>query len=143
MLEANKKQVPLKSYSLEIIDSVNQISKNKEKVTWTHNANILTRITGQKIPCVWIHVCQIIKNQIPGLYNSLHHADNRKYFSGLSLKQNQGELHMFYLAREVGKIRRRSCWEKGNFIMINEFRYSQSWKICPSPLSLPLYSTFK
>ena len=32
-LEANKKQVPLKSYSLKIrIDSVNQIFKNKEKV---------------------------------------------------------------------------------------------------------------
>ena len=34
MLEANKKQVPLNSYSLKIrIDSVNQILKNKEKVT--------------------------------------------------------------------------------------------------------------
>ena len=33
VLEANKKQVPLKSYSLKIrIDSVNQILKNKEKV---------------------------------------------------------------------------------------------------------------
>ena len=33
MLEANKKQVTLRSYSLEIrIDSVNQILKNKEKV---------------------------------------------------------------------------------------------------------------
>ena len=33
MLEANKKQVPPKSYSLKIrIDSVNQILKNKEKV---------------------------------------------------------------------------------------------------------------
>ena len=33
MLEAKKKQVPLRSYSLEIrIDSVNQILKNKEKV---------------------------------------------------------------------------------------------------------------
>ena len=33
VLEANKKQVPLKSYSLEIrIDSVKQILKNKEKV---------------------------------------------------------------------------------------------------------------
>ena len=33
VLEANKKQVPLKSCSLEIrIDSVNQILKNKEKV---------------------------------------------------------------------------------------------------------------
>ena len=36
MLEANKKQVPLKSYRLKIgIDSVNQILRNKEKVTWT------------------------------------------------------------------------------------------------------------
>ena len=34
MLEANKKQVPLKNYSLKIrIDSLNQILKNKEKVT--------------------------------------------------------------------------------------------------------------
>ena len=34
MLEANKKQVPLKSYSLKIrIDSINQILKNKKKVT--------------------------------------------------------------------------------------------------------------
>ena len=33
VLKANKKQVPPESYSLEIrIDSVNQISKNKEKV---------------------------------------------------------------------------------------------------------------
>ena len=32
---------------------------------------------------------------------------------------------------------------KGNFIMINGFRYGQTWKIWPSPLSLSLYSTFK
>ena len=32
---------------------------------------------------------------------------------------------------------------KGNFLMINEFRYGQSWNIWPSPLSLSLYSTFK
>ena len=33
VLEANKKQVPVKSFSLEIrIDCVNQILKNKEKV---------------------------------------------------------------------------------------------------------------
>ena len=36
---------------------------------------------------------------------------------------NRGEAHMFYLAREVGKICRCSCWEKDNFIMINEFKY--------------------
>ena len=37
MLQANKKQVPLKSYSLEIrMDSVDQILKNKEKVKKTH-----------------------------------------------------------------------------------------------------------
>ena len=34
MLEANKKEVPLKSYSLKIrIDFANQILKKKEKVT--------------------------------------------------------------------------------------------------------------
>ena len=32
---------------------------------------------------------------------------------------------------------------KGNFIIITEFRYGQTWKIGPSPLSLSLYSTFK
>ena len=104
---------------------------------------MLTRITDWKIPCVYIHVYQIIKNWEPGLYNSLHHADNKKYFSGLSPTQNRREAHMFYLAREVGKIWTCSCWEKCNFIMINEFKYSQTWKIWPSPLSLSLYSTFK
>ena len=32
---------------------------------------------------------------------------------------------------------------KGNFIMIKELRYGQTWKIWPSPLSVSLYSTFK
>ena len=86
MLEANKKQFPLKSYSLKIrIDFVNQISKNKEKVTQTRIINIMTRITDRKIPCVYIHVYQMIKNQRLGPYNFLRHADNRKYFSGLSV----------------------------------------------------------
>ena len=65
--------------------------------------NILTRITDWKIPCVYIHVYRITKNWEPGPYNSLRHADNRRYFSGLSLTQNLREAHMFYLAREVGK----------------------------------------
>ena len=57
MLEANKKQVPLKSYYLEIrIDSVNQILKNKEKVKQTCNISMLTKIKNRKIPCVYIHV---------------------------------------------------------------------------------------
>ena len=64
MLEANKKQVPI-------------------------SINILTRITDCKISCVYIHVYQIIKNRGPGPYNSLRHADNGKYFSGLSLTRSQ------------------------------------------------------
>ena len=53
VLEANKKQVRLKSYSLEIrIDSVNQILKNKEKVKQTRNISMLTRIADRKILCV-------------------------------------------------------------------------------------------
>ena len=110
MLEANEKQVPLKSYSRKIrIDSVNQILKNKEKVTKTHNINIPTRITDWKIPFVYIHVYQIVKNRGTGPYNSLCHADNRKYFLGLSLMGSQRKAHMFYLAKEVGKIWRCYC----------------------------------
>ena len=133
--EANKKQVSPKSYSLKRrINSVNQILKNKE----TFSINILTRITDWKIPCVYTHVYRG-----PGPYNSLRHTYNRKYVSGLSLTRNWREAHMFYLAREVVKIWRCSCWEKGNFITINEFRYGKTWKIWPLPLSLSLYNTFK
>ena len=63
--------------------------------------NVLTRITDQKIPCAYIHVYQIIKNQGPGPYNFVCHTDSRKYFLGLCLMQNQREAHMFYLAKEV------------------------------------------
>ena len=64
---------------------------------------MLTRITGRKIPCVYIHVYRITKNYGPGPYNSLPHADKRRYFWGLSLTRNRREAHMFYLTREVGK----------------------------------------
>ena len=63
---------------------------------------MLTRITDRKIPCVYIQFCQI-KKLGPGPYISLHHADSRRCFSGLSLTRNRKEAHMFYLAREVGK----------------------------------------
>ena len=63
----------------------------------------MTKVTDQKIPCVYILVYQITKTWGPGPYNSLYHTDNRRYFSGLSLTQNQREVHIFYLAREVGK----------------------------------------
>ena len=93
--------------------------------------------------CSKSKVTPLTQNWGPGLYNSLHHIDNRKYFLGLCLTWNQSEAHMFYLEREVGKIWRCPCWDKGNFIMINEFKYGQNWKIWPSALSLSLYSTFK
>ena len=64
---------------------------------------MLTKIAERKIPCVYIHAYQITKNWGPGPYNSVRHTDNRRYFSGLSLKGNWREAHMFYLAREVGK----------------------------------------
>ena len=37
--------------------------------------------------------------------------------------QNRREAHMIYMASEVGEIRWCSCWEKGNFAMINELKY--------------------
>ena len=105
---------------------------------------MLTRITDQKILCVYIHVYRITKNWGPGPYNSLRHADNRRYFLDLSLTRHRRQAHMYVLLGEgSGKIWTCSCWEKGNFIMINEFKYGQTWKIWPSPLSLSLYSTFK
>ena len=53
----------------------------------------------------------------------------------------KGSAHVL-LDEGSGKIWTCSCWEKGNFIMINEFKYGQTWKIWPSPLSLWLHITF-
>ena len=52
----------------------------------------------------------------------------------------KGSAHVL-LDEGSGKIWTCFCWEKGNFLMINEFKYGQTWKIWPSPLSLWLYST--
>ena len=105
---------------------------------------MLTRITDRKIPYVYyIHIYRITKNWVPGPYNSLRHVDNRRYFSGLSLTRNRMKAHMFYLAREVGKFGHVLAEKKSNFTMINEFKYGQTWKIWPSPLSLSLYNPFK
>ena len=86
---------------------------------------------------VFIHVYQILKN---GRYNSLCHADNGKYFSGLSLTQNRREAHV-----SLGKRGRKNLeillLRKSNFILISEFKYDQTWRIWQSPLSLSLYST--
>ena len=103
---------------------------------------MLTRITDRKTPCVCIHIYQIIKYWGLGPYNSLRHADSRKYFSGLSNAKSKGSAHVL-LGGGSGKIWTCFCWEKGNFIMINEFKYDQTWKIWLSPLSLSLYSTFE
>ena len=59
----------------------------------------------------------------------------------LSNKKSKGSTHVL-LGKRIGKIWTCSGWEKGNFIMINEFKYGRTWKIWPSPLSLSLNSTF-
>ena len=146
VLETNKTQVPLKSYSLKIrIDSVNQILKNKEKVTSIHNINILTRIKDWKIPCVYTHIYHIIK--IEDLVRIILCAALiiENIFSNAKSKGSTCFTcwRKFSLVRVVGKTWRCSCWKKGNSIMINEFNYGQTWKIWPSPLTLSLYSTFK
>ena len=104
--------------------------------------NILTGITDWKFPC--IYSCSLNNiNWRPSPFNSLSHANNRKYFLGVSRTRNWGKAHMVHLAKEVGKIWRYSCWEKGTYILISEFKYGQPWIIWPSPLSLSLYSIFK
>ena len=56
--------------------------------------------------------------------------------------KSKGSAHVL-LGEGSGKIWTCSCWEKGNLIMINEFKYGQTWKIRPSPLTLSLYNPFK
>ena len=58
---------------------------------------------------MYIHGYQIMKDRGPCPYNSLRHADNEKYFSGLTLTRSRREVHMFHFGREVGKIWRYSC----------------------------------
>ena len=84
---------------------------------------MLTRITEWKILCVYIYVYQITKNWGPGPYNSLCHADSRGYFLGLSLTRNQREVHMFYLAKEVGKFGHVLAKKKvmNSMVIINEW----------------------
>ena len=43
------------------------------------------------------------KNQGPGSYNSLRHADNKKCFSGFSLTRKWTEVQMFLLGEGSGK----------------------------------------
>ena len=67
--------------------------------------------------CIFILIKQ--KNRGPGPHNSLHHTDNRKYFSSPFLTRNRREAHIFHLAREVEKLGDLLA-EKGNFILIYE-----------------------
>ena len=60
---------------------------------------------------VYTRIYQIIKKWGPGPYNSLHYADNWKYFLGFS-PRNRKEAHMFHLLKEVGKIWRCLAEEK-------------------------------
>ena len=61
---------------------------------------MLTRTTDQKIPYVYIHVCQIMEDLVCIiLYISLMIED----IFWVSLMQDREEAHIFYLQREVGK----------------------------------------
>ena len=61
--------------------------------------NILTKITDRNTP-VYIHVYEIIENQGTDPYNSPFHADDLKYFFGLSLTRTQREALIFHWVRE-------------------------------------------
>ena len=54
----------------------------------------------------------------------------------------KGSTHVLF-SKGRGKNLDMFLLRKGNFIMINELRYGQTWKVWPSPFSLSLYSTFK
>ena len=85
VLEANKKQVRLKSYSLKIrINSVNQnIVEQRSYINPQHKYTNQNYRLKDSV-CIFC-VYQIIKNRGPGLYNSLCHGADRKYFRSVSL----------------------------------------------------------
>ena len=107
------------------------------------NVNILTRITDRKVLCVCSYLSNDIKNRGPGPQNSLRYSHDRKYFSGPSPTQNWMEARTIRLEKEMWEIWICFCWEKGNFTLIYQFKYSQTWKIWPSPLILSFYNIFK
>ena len=90
--------------------------------------NILTRITNRRIPFVRSCLSDIIKNRRPGPYNSLRHADNRKYFPSLSNTKSKGNPHVS-LGQGSGKDLELFLLIKGNFTLISEFKYGQIGKI--------------
>ena len=71
------------------------------------------------------------------------HTDKGKFYFGLSVTWNQRKTCLIQLSKEVGEICVHSCWRKGNFILIYEFKYGQARNIWPSPLSLSRYNPFK
>ena len=64
------------------------------------------------------------------------------FFGSLSNSKSKRSAHVL-LGEGSGKNLEMFWLRKVNFIIIKEFKYGQTWKIWPSPLSLSLYSTFK
>ena len=54
------------------------------------------------------------------------------FFGSLSNVKSKGRAAQVLLGKGSRKIWTCSCWEKSNFIMINEFKYGQTWKTWPS-----------
>ena len=93
---------------------------------------------------LWCRVLGANKKQVPWkiLSGNKNQFCQSNIFGSFSNLKSKGCAHVL-LGKGSGKIWTCSCWEKGNFIMINEFKYGQTWKIWPSPLSLSLYNPFK
>ena len=93
---------------------------------------------------LWCGVLEANKKQVPRkiLSGNKNQFCQSNIFGSFSNLKPKGCAHVL-LGKGSGKIWTCSCWEKGNFIMINEFKYGQTWKIWPSPLSLSLYNLFK
>ena len=93
---------------------------------------------------LWCRVLEANKKQVPRkiLSGNKNQFCQSNIFGSFSNLKPKGCAHVL-LGKGSGKIWTCSCWEKGNFIMINEFKYGQAWKIWPSPLTLSLYNPFK
>ena len=103
----------------------------------------------QFIICIWT-ICKYVYTQMcenlliprsrrPEVFCKNGVLRNFAKFTGKHLCQS---LFFNKVAGDVA-VSRCSCWEKGNFILVSEFRYGQTWQFWPSPLSSSIYSTFK
>ena len=141
--EVNKKQVSLKNYSSGNKNWFCQLNLEDQRKSYINRRHKYTDQNYRQEDSVFIYLYLWNKKQMTWsmliLYVMLM-IENIFWVSNAKLK---GSTHVLLCEGSGKNLKMFSCWEKGNFIMINEFKYGQTWKNWPFPLSFSLCSTFK